>query len=72
MPNETSCQEVEKPDLAITAAIRHPKPIGPAKKLTEKISARINAAAMMIQITQSISSIISFSAALVSIRGYAG
>jgi len=55
LPKIINCQETEKPASAITAAIRHPKPIGPAKKLAENISARINAAAIMIQINQSIS-----------------
>ena len=72
LPNIINCQETEKPALAMMAAMRQPRPIGPAKKLAEKISAKIKAAPMMIQMSQSIFLIISFNAALVSIRGYAG
>ena len=57
LPKDINCQETEKPALAIMAAMRQPRPIGPAKKLAEKISAKIKAAPMMIQMSQSISTV---------------
>ena len=57
LPKIINCQETEKPALAIMAAMRQPRPMGPAKKLAEKISAKIKAAPMMIQMSQSISTV---------------